>query len=299
MKALKLFFIILFILCSCNKEEQNNNKIIFKDDIGKTITLNKSPKRIITLAPNLTEIIFDLKLDKYLVGNTLYCNFPEQANKIEKVGDMINFDFEKIISLKPDLIFITVEGNTKEAYNKFNELGLKVFVSNPRNISGIKKTYLDIAKILGAETLAKINISLRDSLIAKISRAAKNYERKSVMYLVELQPLMLAGKNTFINEYLEICGLENIAKDVDINYPIFNREEILKRNPDIIIIPDDGIITKQKILELYPEWKNLKAINNNKVIFVNRDLFSRPGPRYADAVKELFITLHPQEKDLR
>ncbi|MEG8947838.1 ABC transporter substrate-binding protein [Rosettibacter firmus] len=299
MKALKLFFIILFILCSCNKEEQNNNKIIFKDDIGNTITLNKSPKRIITLAPNLTEIIFDLKLDKYLVGNTLYCNFPEQANKIEKVGDMINFDFEKIISLKPDLIFITVEGNTKEAYNKFNELGLKVFVSNPRNISGIKKTYLDIAKILGAETLAKINISLRDSLIAKISRAAKNYERKSVMYLVELQPLMLAGKNTFINEYLEICGLENIAKDVNINYPIFNREEILKRNPDIIIIPDDGIITKQKILELYPEWKNLKAINNNKVIFVNRDLFSRPGPRYADAVKELFITLHPQEKDLR
>lgn len=300
MKKLTLLLLSLILLVSCkNVEEKSRKYFSIKDDLGNEITFEKTPRRIITLAPNLTEMIYDLKLEKYLVGNTLFCNYPEDAKKIEKVGDMLTFDFEKIVNLKPDLIFITVEGNTKETYDKFRELGLNIFVSNPRNIQGIKKTYLDISKIFGVELEAKSRIAKWDSITNTISFVAKNYELKSAMFPVELKPIMLAGQNTFINEYLEICGLKNIASDVSFNYPIFNREEILKHNPDYIIIPSDGSMTLEKILEIYPEWKNLKAIRNKNLIFVNRDLFSRPGPRFTEALKELFTRLHPQEKVLR
>ena len=98
-------------------------------------TLSKKiPRRIITLAPNLTEMIYDLGLENKLVGNTLYCDYPEAAKKIEKVGNLLTVNFEKIVTLKPDLVLITVEGNTKETYDKFHQLGIKIFVSNPAKL---------------------------------------------------------------------------------------------------------------------------------------------------------------------
>jgi iron complex transport system substrate-binding protein len=115
------------------------------------------------------------------------------------------------------------------------------------------------------------------------------------MSIVELHPIMIAGKNTFINEYLQICGLKNIAEDSPMNYPTFSREEILKRNPDYIIFPtggDDNLLT---VKNAYPEWAKLNAIKNNHVLFVDRNLYSRPGPRFVEAVTDLFNRLHSEE----
>jgi iron complex transport system substrate-binding protein len=119
------------------------------------------------------------------------------------------------------------------------------------------------------------------------------------MYIVELSPLMIVGPNTFLNEYLTICGLKNIAEDSPLNYPIYNREEVLKRNPDYIIYPTDGNDNLEKIKSAYPEWKNLSAVKNNNVIFVNRDLHLRPGPRFVNAVVDLFNQVRQKEAVVR
>lgn len=289
----KIYFIILILILGCNSSNDKNitNEIIV-DDLGNKFVFTTKPQRIISLAPNITEMIFELKLDKYLVGNTIYCNYPEEAKHIEKVGDLLTFNFEKIISLQPDLIFITVEGNTKESYDKFKELGLKVFVSNPRNYQGIKKIYKDIGKIFSVNTSQ--TIQSWDSTINKIKNES-SYLKKSAMYVVELSPLMIVGPNTFLNEYLTICGLKNIAEDSPLNYPIYSREEVLKRNPDYIIYPTDGKAKLDEIKLTYPEWKNLSAIKNGNVIFVNRDLHMRPGPRFVDAVVDLFNQVRQKE----
>lgn len=287
--------IICLFFVSCTSEKKSglvNDKIV--DDLNNEFVFEKSPQRIISLAPNITEMIFDLGLQNKLVGNTLYCNYPDGAKRIEKVGDMLTFNFEKIVSLKPDLIFITVEGNTKNTYDKFRELGLKIFVSNPRNYSGIRKTYSDIAKIFSVDI--KNKIAGWDSSIASIKTQNKNLN-KSAMYVVELRPLMLVGKNTFINEYLQFCGLKNIADDSPVNYPLFNREEILRRDPDYIIYPTDGNDSVEKIKSAYPEWGKLRSIKKGNVIFVNRDLYSRPGPRFIDALKDLFNRIHQKEEE--
>lgn len=294
-----IFFIctLFFLVTSCNKENNpTQNGISVPDDLSTLHRFDKIPQRIITLAPNLTEMIYDLGLEKKLVGNTLYCDYPEAAKNIEKVGNLLTVNFEKIVTLKPDLVFITVEGNTKETYDKFHQLGIKIFVSNPRNYEGIKKTYSDLGKIFQIEERANNKIATWDSTVAKISSSAKNFPKKSAMFVIDLKPLMLAGKHTFLNEFLQMCGLKNIAEDSPVNYPMFSREEILKRDPDYIIYPTGGGDNISKIQSAYPEWSRMKAIKNNNVFFVDWNLYSRPGPRFTDAVNDLFTRLHPLEK---
>lgn len=296
-KYLLALFIVVTVFTSCSdSKKQAGAAFSIKDDLGNEITFEKTPQRIITLAPNLTEMIFDLQLDKYLVGNTLYCNYPDAARKIEKIGDMLTFNFEKILTLKPDLILITVEGNTKQTYDKFRELGLKIFATDPRNFEGIKKTYRDFGKIFDIEQVTGKKIAAWDSVVTKAAAGSKDLNHAAAMFVVELKPVMIAGKNTFINQYLQICGLRNIAEDSPANYPIFSREDILKRDPDYIIYPTGGDDNISKIRNAYPEWSRLKAIKNNNVIFVDRDLYMRPGPRFAEAVNDLFNRLHQQAK---
>lgn len=294
LKAVLIFSLTMFSACN-NNVKQPSGKDTITDDLGNSFVFEKVPQRIISLAPNLTEMFYSLELEKHLVGNTLYCNYPEQAQKIDKVGDMLTFNFEKIVSLKPDLIFITVEGNTKSTYDKFHELGLKVFVSNPRNYEGIRKTYSDLGKIFNISSKTEKTFTVWDSTLTSIktTQYAKN---KSAMFLVELRPVMIAGMNTFINEYLEFCGLKNIASDSKLNYPIFNREEVLKRDPDYIIYPTGGGDSVEILKQAYPEWSRLKAIKNNNVIFINRDLYLRPGPRFIEALADLSNQLRQKEE---
>lgn len=293
MKTILQILIIVFMFISCSeKNEQKTSAAFFEDDLGNQFIAGDVPQRIITLAPNLTEMIFFLGLENKLVGNTFYCNYPPEAGKISKVGDMLTFNFEKIVTLKPDIIFITVEGNTKETYDKFRELGLKIFVSNPRNYEGIKKTILDLGKLFNISRKTDSITAAWDSTINSIKEFSLENTPGSAAYFVETKPIMLAGKNSFMNEYLEFCGLKNAASDSPLNYPLFNREEILKRDPDFLILPTEGGYSSFNVSKIYPEWKNLSAVKNDRVIFVDRDLYSRPGPRFVEAVKDLHLKIH-------
>ncbi len=291
---LVIFSLVLLVTCCSENKKQPDTLNSITDDLGNTFSTDSTPQKIISLAPNLTEMIFFLGLENKLVGNTSYCNYPPESQSVEKVGDMLTFNFEKILTIKADLIFITVEGNTKETYDKFRELGLKIFVSNPRNYKGIKKTMLDFGKIFGIEKSTEKKAAEWDSTISSVRQSVKSEFPRTAMYVVELKPLMLAGKNTFLNEFLQICGLKNIANDSPMNYPLYSREEVLKRDPDYIIIPTDGAVAINNIEKIYPEWKNLKAVNNGNVIFVDRDLYSRPGSRFIEAVKDLHRKIRRQ-----
>lgn len=282
--------------CSDRKEEIFRENVVV-DDLGYGFKFEKPPERIITLAPNLTEFIFDMGLEDRLIGNTLYCDYPEKAADIEKVGDLLTFNFEKILMLKPDLIFITVEGNTRETYDKFRELGLKIFVSNPRGFEGIKKTCVDIGKIFGKEEEARLKVEKWDSIINGIKNEAGKFENPALYFAIELKPLMVAGKNTFMNEIIEICGAKNLASGSAQNYPVLNREEILKADPDYLLFTAHISDTADRIINLYPEWKTLNAVKNSRLILIDRNLFGRPGPRFAEAASTLFNLLHPQKND--
>ncbi len=283
-------FLLLLIFTSC--QNQNNNQAstgnILTDALGNKFEITQPPERIITLAPNLTEMVYELGAGNKLVGNTLFCNYPEEAKSVEKIGDMLTVDYEKIVSLKPGLIFITKEGNKKNIYQKLISLKFKVFVSDPKSYEDIKQTFLKMGKILGKENLAREKIKKWDLIIDSVKNEVKNLPVKSAMFLVNLKPVMLAGKNTFIDEILQICGFRNIADSTQLRYPVFSREEIIKKNPDYIILFASKNLNANDVKNAYPEWEELNAVKNNKIIFVDADLFARPGPRFGKAVKFLF-----------
>lgn len=287
---------------SCAKKHENSPKSSnpVRDDLGVEVPFNEAPQRIISLAPNLTEMIYSLGMGGRLVGNTLYCTYPPEAKKIPKVGDMLTIDFEKILSLKPDLVLITVEGNAKDSYTKLKNLGLKVFVSNPRSFMGIKKTYSDLGKIFMKSRQADSTITFWQAQFDSVTHAADKLPHPQALFFVGFNPIMVAGKNTFINELMTSAGLVNIAGDSPQNYPVYSREEILKRNPDYMIMTGTSMSSSYKkesdmIKNGYPEWKSLNAVRNNNIIVADPDLYLRPGPRFTQALKDLFFKLHPQE----
>ncbi len=284
MKYLHLLFLILIFAACTDKKPEINSAFELTDDMGNIIKFESFPERVITLAPSLTEMIYELEVEDKLVGNTNYCNYPGAANNVEKIGDLLTVNFEKIVSLKPDLIIISVEGNNKSTYDKLIQLGMKVFISNPRNYEGIKNTFYNMGKIFNkTDRVEKIKKNWDERVNAVKSNIADT--QFEIMFLVALKPIMLAGDNTFINEFIEFSNCKNIAEGIKINYPIFNREEVIKIDPEFIFYAAKEKEVAKEIKTAYAEWKDLSAIKNDNIIIVDPDLFLRPGPRFVDALE--------------
>lgn len=282
-----IFTVIIFFQCS-EKRDNVPLKNYIVDDLQNKIEINAVPQRIISLAPNLTELIFELGEGKKIVGNTSFCNYPDSAKSIPNVADLLTVNLESITNLKPDLIFITAEGNSKAEYTKLKDLGFRVFVSNPRHYNGIKKTLLDMGKIFKKEIKSDSIVHAWDQKIEKIKLMHDRVILNSAMFLISTKPIISVGNKSFIHQILTYAGLKNLSADSDVSYPLFSREEVLLRNPDYFLLYETNTNDINELLEIYPEWHTLSAIVNGRVIYINADLYSRPGPRFVDAVEDLF-----------
>lgn len=281
-----LFFSLLFFFCRNSGDLENKKGNVITDDLGFTFSADINPEKIIALTPSITEIIFSLHCEDKLAGNTIYCDYPPEAKKIPKVGDLMTIDFERIIKINPDMIFVSAEGSGKSNYDKLKKLGFKVFVTAPKDYAGIKKSYSDIAGLLGKSEFAERKIAGWDSVVVKIREENDGRKKLRTLYLIGINPLFAAGENTFIDEIMKICGLENIAAGSNQNYPVLNPEQVIEKNPEIIIYPTAKMNFNQ-LRSSYTEWKDVEAFKTGRVYFVDENLFSRSGPRFAKACSKL------------
>ncbi|MFN3134543.1 MAG: cobalamin-binding protein [Candidatus Kryptonium sp.] len=277
-RHLKLILLILYIAT------QLFTQIKIYDDLGREIEFDSPPQRIVSLAPSITETLFFLGVADKVVGVTRYCNFPPEAKSKTIVGGVIDPNYEVIVSLKPDLVIMTVEGNTRETFDKLTNIGFKVFVTNPRNFNGIFKTIFDIGKICGIEERANFLVDSLKKELERVKASNAGKIKPKIFVLLSLNPLMTAGKNTFINEIIENAGGMNIVGNLGQNYPILNREQILKVNPDMIILTEPNI-GKDELLRMFPEWRHIKAVKENKIFKIDPDILLRPSPRVVLATK--------------
>lgn len=292
---LLVLFAFLFSSCAKNIEQKQSGASTFIDDNGYEVAIDGIPQKVITLAPSLTEMIYELGVEKYLIGNTLYCDYPEEAKSVTKVGDMLKTDYERILELSPDLIFVSIEGNSKETYDRLKEFGFNIFISNPRDFEGIKKSYRDLAKIFNVEEKAEEQIKDWNQEVEAVIEKAAKFEDINAMFLISADPLMVAGENTFINKFLKMCNIKNIAENLVSNYPILSREEVLQRNPEYIFVSADHGLSTLNIKNLYPEWANIKAVQQNKIVIIDPNLYFRPGPRFPLALSKLFNTVEEMQ----
>jgi iron complex transport system substrate-binding protein len=290
LKSLISFFFILFIclfVYRC-KETVNKNVTGFKitDDLKNEISFDAYPKKVVSLAPNITETIYLLNADSLLTGVTKYCNYPSQAQSKTIVGGLLDPNYEIIASLNPDLIIMTVEGNSKLSYESLKKSNYKIFISNPRNLDGIIKMINDIGKILNKEKnainiLDKLNKS-RDSIKTINNIKVKN----DCIILISLTPLITVNSSTYINEIIELSGFKNIYAEEKLPYPQINREDLVLKNPEYIILPvsSDSNIKNKSIFFVNDNLSGLDAVRKRKIIFVDEDIVMRPGPRIFEAI---------------
>lgn len=283
-----LLVTLLMQMAACNRpsHEMPRGTRSVRDDLGRDVRLDRAPRRIVSLAPSLTEMLYAVGAGAQVVGVTSYCDYPPEVSQKTVVGDLVTPNIERILSLKPDLVLISVEGNSQRTFSSLEQLGVRLFVSNPRDIEGVYKSMRDIGALLGEEKRTK---SILDSLHAEEGRLRdlRGTGRPSVLMLLSLQPLMAAGNSTFIDEVITLAGGRNAAEALRGSYPTLNRELLLRMNPDIVLYPDDMGVDETQVRRGFPEWRDLDAMKRGAVYRINADLFLRPGPRVFMAAAQL------------
>jgi iron complex transport system substrate-binding protein len=268
------------------------------DGLGREVTLNGLPQRIISLAPSNTEILYAIGAGEQVVGRDALSDFPEEAKSATDIGSTFDaLNTELIVSLNPDLI-LAAEINTPEQVKQLEDLGLTVYyLKNPTTLEEMYDNLELIAQLTGhqEETAALIE-SLKARVAAVDEKIAPISSRPGVFYELDgtdpSKPFT-AGKGTFITQLIDRAGGYNIASDLE-GYPQLSLEQVVAADPAFIILGDARYGVSPESIAERPGWENLSAIKNGNVLPFNDDLVSRPGPRLVDALEELAKILRPE-----
>ncbi len=241
--------------------------------------------KIVSLSPAMTEIVFALGVAQDLVGVTTFCNYPEQAKKIYKIGDFSNPSLERIVGRKPDLVIVNLPEQMR-IKRQLEKLNINIFISSPRTLDDIYDEIIEIGRILKKEQAADSLVNYMKMHISRVDKpvlnAVEGSSKKRVYIELSPKPLVTIGAPSFLNELLEMAGAENIFADLEKDYPVVPQEEVIKRNPDVIIVLHPEKITDRL------GWRKITAIKNNAVYTtLNQDHLMRPGPRLVIGFKEL------------
>ncbi len=251
--------------------------------------------RYISLAPAITEILFALGLDEEIAGVSSYCDYPAKAKEKENFGTFSDPNIEKILSLKPDIVFATGLEQAG-AVIRLEKLGIKVCISDPRNIEELLNSINEIGRITHKEKEAAYLTAQMQKRIMGIKEKVKTIpQEKRLRVFIEIwhDPLMTAGPGSIVNEILTLAGGENVAYDAPRAYSRFSAEVIVKRNPQVIIL---GYMSKDNTKELVSKrlgWQDISAVKNKRIVSnINPDLILRPGPRLVEGLKEIYRCLY-------
>jgi iron complex transport system substrate-binding protein len=260
-----------------------------KDTNGSTVVIEKEPKKIVSVAPNITELVFALGKGSQLIGKTQYCDYPKEAASIQSIGSLTDPNIEKIIELQPDVVIASTHFKPDVA-KKLQDLGIKVVVLyNAKEFNGVYDVITTLGEILNTQSQAKILVTSMQEKIATIEAKVKHSQKPKTYYVVGFGKSgdYTATGDTFIHQMLQLAGAENIAKDATSWK--YSLEKIVENNPECIIVP-----TKMKEEFMVTEgYKDLSAVKNNKVYSIDENILNRQGPRLADGVYEMAKILHP------
>jgi iron complex transport system substrate-binding protein len=266
-----------------------------EDQLGREIRVPDDPKRIVALAPSITEIIFALGQQDRLKGTTQFSNYPAEAAKLPKVGSYVRLDLERIVALNPDLCIAIKDGNPKAVIDRLQSLNIPVFAVNPRDLESLLQTIQRIGGILNASARAKSLVADMRNRMQQVESIVSRADRRPRVFIqIGISPIISAGSNTFINELIVRAGGINVAAGSRA-YPHFSREQVLALAPEVLVITTmarSGAFEKAKA-----DWNRLShmpAVRKKRIYMVDSDLFDRPSPRLFDALEILTRLLHPQ-----
>ena len=285
-QVIKLLFIaILFFSCSKQSSTQENQEgyVCFTDYYGRSKKINTNPQKVISLSPGITELIFDIKMGKRIVGRTNYCNYPPEAKNIKSMGGISDANIELIVAQQPDLV-LTASMVSKQMIERLESLGLNVVCLPERNkVSDVYETISLLGKIFEQEDLCDSLIDNMKQKLADIEKNLDNSKKPSVYYVAGFGETgdYTAGGNTFINDIIRLAGGENLAKD--LNGWAISKEAIFARQPDFIIVRQEDLNTFKSTAP----YNKLKAVIENRVLGIESSLTDCQTLRSVEAIKQI------------
>jgi iron complex transport system substrate-binding protein len=260
-----------------------------RDDLGRPVRVPSRVERAVSLAPNLTEMIFAIGAGDKLVGVTTYCNYPPEAAKIEKIGDTQTPNVEKIIALKPQVVFVSTASQLEAFTSTLAEQGIAVYVLNASSLDAVFENMNRLGELFGRQEYAEnlvVTLAGRASYVRDQANGLRSANAASDKPLVFVQisndPLFTIGKDSFLTELVEDAGGISVTKDVPTAYPKLSKETAAALDPDVIILSDSEDNREPNVA-----FKDSKAVRNGRVYRINADIISRPGPRLVDALEQI------------
>ncbi|HYC61079.1 MAG TPA: helical backbone metal receptor [Thermoanaerobaculia bacterium] len=251
-------------------------KATVTDGLGRAVVLPSRVERVVTLAPNVTEMIFESGAGAKIVGTDDYSNFPDAARKLPKVGGM-QPNVEKIAALRPDLVIASSEGNHPALAPALAAAGIPLYVVRTDRLHEIAPAMTTVGEMLDAPRTKDAVRKLERDIAAQRRRRAK---KMRVMFAVWVDPLYVGGRETFTDDVLKLAGAENAVAVT--GWPQYSLESLLASPPDLIVYPR-GAVTPQQIAALQKRVPELRA----PIVAVDEDIFQRPGPRVPEAARAL------------
>jgi iron complex transport system substrate-binding protein len=266
------------------------------DMLGRSVTVPDRPLRVVSLAPSLTEAVFALGRGDWLVGVTDLCDYPEAAREKPRVGGIGAPDLERIVAARPDLVLLTAEANARVMVAQLAQVGIPSFAVTPSSYRGVLSAIQGLASVLHAEeagsTLVHAVGERMDALRERVARR----RRPRALFLIWTDPMIAAGRTTFLQDLIELAGGANVARGAAA-YPRLGWEEVLAAAPEVILVashrPGAEPGVEPALLEAWQPWRAVPAVRAGRILGVHGDLVLRPGPRIAEAAEHLARALHP------
>lgn len=265
------------------------------DQGGRSVVVPERPQRVVSLAPSITEVVYALGRQELLKGTTQYSDDPPAAKQLPRVGSYVRLDIEKIVALKPDLCLAIKDGNPRHAVTRLEELGIPVYVVDPRNLAGIIEMITGLGEVLSAaEAAARITTEMRSRAERVAARLGPAPGRPRVFFQIDASPIVSAGRGTFIDELITLAGGRNLANGAE-GYPRFGWEEVLRFDPEVAIVASmAGGFSVSELKAGWQKWPTLTAVKNQRLHVIDASLVDRPTPRLLDGLEAFARIIHPE-----
>ncbi len=262
------------------------------DDAGRRVAVPLRIDRIISLAPNLTEIVYAIGAGDRLVGDTSYCDYPPAAKTVEKVGDTLHPSIERIVALRPQLVLVSTASQLEVFTHQLETQNIAVFVTDPHDLEGVFRSINQLGGILDHDDQAKQLVDQLRSRTAAVEAAVKTTQPVRVFYQLSAEPLYTAGREAFVTDLIRRAGGLSVTADVSGAWPKYSAESALAARPEAIILPTGGSMGAANSTVAEPLQRS-PAVVLGKVYKINDDHLVRPGPRAVDGLEEMARSLHP------
>jgi len=267
------------------------------DQTGRTLSLPGPPRRIVSLVPSVTEVLYAIGAQGTLVGVTDFCDYPPEARRKPHVGDMLSPNLETLVTLKPDLVVATRSGNREETFDQLKRLGIPVYLVDPVTVDDVLRLVSDLGDLTGHRDRAVLVDRDLERRIAAVRDRVKGRPQPRVLYVLWPEPLIVPGRGALVSELIALAGGASVTADQGQGYPRMSLEAAVGRAPEVIVLARHGSRIGSAGREQWLRLESMPAIRSGRLYMADGDLMHRYGPRLVVGLEKLARMIHPEAFD--